>query len=279
MKNVILNNGVSMPMIGFGTFCLKDPRQCEESVIHAIQAGYRMIDTAEAYGNEEYVGNAISKAGIPREDLFVATKVNYTDYEDATRIIENSLKKLRVDYLDMVLLHWPFANYYAAWRVLEQFYRAGTIRVIGVSNFGSDRLIDLIRYNDIKPAVNQIETHLFCQRQNEHAYMNKYGVQHEGYAPLGQGRAREMFALPAVRAIAEKYGKTPAQILLHYLTQSGIVVIPRSGRPERIQENIDIFDFELTEKEMDQLRSLDANAPMIGTPERAETVEESWTWV
>lgn len=272
-----LNCGVEMPMLGFGTF-LMSGAVCEESVLAAIRSGYRLIDTAEAYGNEEAVGSAVAKSGIDRKKLFITTKVNFRSYENTRKTVENSLKNLHTDYLDMVLLHWPFGNYYSAWRELETLYREGKIRAIGVSNFDSDRLIDLIEFNEVKPAANQIETHLFCQRKSEGVWLKKYGVARQAYAPLGQGRANEMFDLGEVKAIAAAHKKTPAQVLLRFLVQNGISVIPKSSHIERIKENISIFDFELTAEEMDALSSLDKGTPMIGRAEDPEFVELAMAW-
>ena len=272
-----LNNGIQIPMLGFGTFKASG-EECEASVLAAIRAGYRLIDTAEAYNNEEYVGNAIVKSGVPREELFITTKVNFRSYENARAIVEQSLAKLQVEYLDLVLLHWPFGNYYAGWRQLEELYEEGKIRAIGVSNFNPDRLIDLLSFNKVVPVINQIETHLYCQRKNEHVWEDKYGVAHQAYAPLGQGKANKMFEEEAVQQLATKYGKTPAQILLRFLVQSDVVVIPKSVHEARIQENIDIFDFELTAEEVAVLAALDQAAPMTGTPEKPEKVERAMTW-
>lgn len=269
--------GVSMPMLGFGTF-LNTGDDCERSVAAAIRAGYRLIDTAEAYGNEGSVGRGIRAGGVDRGELFLVTKVNFKSYAHTRETVENSLRMLRTDYLDLVLLHWPFADYYTAWRELEALCAEGKIRAIGVSNFEPDRLVDLIAYNEVKPAVNQIETHLYCQRQREHAWEEKYGVAHMAYAPLGQGRANAMFTESAVRELAAKYGKTPAQILLRRSVQDGVAVIPKSIHEERITENIDIFDFSLTAEEMRALCSLDKASPMIGTPAKAELVEMAMQW-
>lgn len=268
---------VSMPMLGFGTF-LNTGDDCKRSVAEAIGAGYRLIDTAEAYGNEAQVGDGIRASGIDRHELFLVTKVNFKSYGNTRKTVENSLRLLGTDYLDLVLLHWPFADYYTAWRELESLHAEGLIRAIGVSNFEPDRLVDLIAYNKVKPAVNQIETHLYCQRQEEHKWEHKYGTAHMAYAPLGQGKANEMFTEPIVSELAAKYDKTPAQILLHRTIQDGVIVIPKSVHAERIRENIDIFDFELTAEEMCALRSLDRAAPMIGNPEKPELVEMATQW-
>lgn len=277
MNTLTLNNGIQMPVLGFGTFMINGS-ECEESVLTAIRAGYRMIDTAEAYGNEEAVGNAIIKSGVYRKELFLVTKVNFRSYENTRETVEASLKKLKTDYLDLALLHWPFGNYYAAWRELEKLYQNGTIRAIGVSNFDPDRLIDLIEFNQVPPAVDQIETHLLCQRRAERAWLEKYHVQHMAYAPLGQGRKNEMFENPALLEIAEAHGKTPAQIALRFLIQSGVIVIPKSVHEYRIQENFNVFDFELTEKEMDCIRRMDTGIPMIGNPENPLKTEAAMKW-
>lgn len=277
MNTIPLNNDIQMPMLGFGTF-LMGGAECEESVLAALRSGYRMIDTAEAYGNEEAVGNATQKSGIPREELFLVTKVNFRSYENTRETVEASLKKLKTGYLDLVLLHWPFGNYYSAWRELEKLYQERKIRAIGVSNFDPDRLIDLIEFNQITPAVNQIETHLLCQRRAEHEWLEKYHVQHMAYAPLGQGRKNEMFEAPALVEIAQTHGKTPAQVALRYLTQRDVIVIPKSVHPERIRENLDVFDFELSAGEMAQIQKMDTATPMIGDPENPEKTEMAMTW-
>ena len=237
-----------------------------------------MIDTAEAYGNEKEVGKGIKQSGAAREELFLVTKVNFKSYENAAQAVRQSLAALQTDYIDLLLLHWPFANYYAAWRVLENLYAEGRIRAIGVSNFEPDQLLDLIAYNKVVPAVNQIETNLYCQRSAERRWMDKKQVAHMAYAPLGQGSRGEMFREPAVLALAERYGKTPVQILLRFLAQKGIAVIPRSTKPEHIKENLGLFDFALTAEELAQLSALDKNEPLIGKPETPELVEFSLTW-
>lgn len=272
-----LANDVRMPMLGLGTFRTSGA-ECERSVMTAIKAGYRLIDTAEAYGNEDAVGNAIARCGLPREELFITTKVNFRSYENARAAVEKSMAKLRVEYLDLVLLHWPFGNYYAAWRDLEKLCAEGKIRTVGVSNFDPDRLIDLISFNNIKPVINQIETHLYCQRKEHHAWEDKYGVAHQAYAPLGQGRSKEMFEEKTVKQLAAKYGKSPAQILLRFLLQNDVVVIPKSVREDRIAENINVFDFALTADEMEELAKLDNAAPMIGDPENPRKAETAMTW-
>ena len=277
MEYLTLNNGVQMPLAGFGTFMLSG-ETCAGAVTAAIKSGYRMIDTAEAYGNEKAVGEGIRRSGVDRRELFLVTKVNFKSYERAERTVMQSLADLQTDYVDLLLLHWPFADYYAAWRALENLYADGRVRAIGVSNFEPDRLLDLIAYNRIVPAVNQIETNLYCQRAAERGWMDKKDVAHMAYAPLGQGSRNEMYREPAVLALAEKYGRTPAQILLRFLTQKGIAVIPRSAEPEHIRENFDLFDFALTGDELAQLSALDRNEPLIGRSETPELVEFSLTW-
>lgn len=277
MQTFTLNNGIEMPKLGFGTF-LMNGIECEESVLTALTNGYRMIDTAEAYGNEEAVGNAIVKSGILREELFIVTKVNFRSYENTRETVEASLEKLKTGYLDLVLLHWPFGNYYKAWRELEMLHKEGKIRSIGVSNFEPDRLIDLIEFNEIVPAVNQIETHLLCQRQKEHQWLEKYHVQHMAYAPLGQGRKNEMFENPVLTAIAKSHGKTAAQVALRFLIQNDVVIIPKSVHEKRIIENSELFDFELNPSEMEQLKQMDTAKPMIGNPENPHLVETAMKW-
>ncbi len=277
MEYLTSNNGVQMPLVGFGTFML-DGETCTEAVSTAIKSGYRMIDTAEAYGNEKAVGDGIKRSGVDRRELFVVTKVNFKSYENAEQSVKQSLANLQTDYIDLLLLHWPFANYYAAWRVLEKLYAEGTARAIGVSNFEPDRLLDLIAYNKVIPAINQIETNLYCQRGSEREWMDKKQVAHMAFAPLGQGSRNEMYRESAVLTIAEKYGKTPAQVLLRFLTQKGVAVIPRSTKPEHIKENLDLFGFTLTGDEMARLSALDRKEPLIGRSETPELVEFSLTW-
>lgn len=277
MKMIKLNNDIKMPVIGFGTFMLSG-EICENAVASAIKVGYRMIDTAEAYGNEAAVGNGIVKSGIDRNELFLVTKVNYKSYENTRAAVEQSLKNLQTDYIDLLLLHWPFANYYAAWRELEQLYTEGKIRAIGVSNFEPAQLVDLIAYNKVAPVVNQIETNLYCQRTEERKWLDKKNVAHMAYAPLGQGNRNEMFQESAVMTLAEKYHKTASQILLRFLIQKNVIVIPRSSKLKHIKENFEVFDFALTDHEMEQLSALDQKKALIGNPNCPELVEMSLTW-
>ena len=279
-RTVTLNNGVEMPLVGFGTYQITDDEECARSVCAAIEAGYRLIDTAQNYGNERAVGEGVRASGVPREELFITSKVWFRNHEsgECRASVLRSMERLGVDYIDMMLIHWPFGNVYAAWRDLEALYDEKILRCIGISNFASDRLIDLLSFNRVRPAVNQVETHLYCQRQSEHAWMEKYNVTQQAYAPLGQSRINDMFALPAVRSAPEAHGKTPAQIALRFLVQQGVAVIPKSVRPERIRENIDIFDFELSEEETAALRAVDRAAPMIGTAETPKRTESAMTW-
>ena len=280
MQTITLNNGVQMPLVGFGTYQIIDSGECERSVAAAIEAGYRLIDTAQNYGNEADVGAGIRASGLSRKELFITSKVWFRNHEsgECRASVFRSMERLGVDYIDLMLIHWPFGNVYAAWRDLEGLYKEGVLRAIGVSNFAPDRMIDLLHFNEIAPAVNQVETHLFCQRQAEHVWMEKYKVAHQAYAPLGQNRINAMFDLPSVQMAAAAHRKTPAQIALRFLVQQGISVIPKSVHAERIRENIDIFDFELTEEEMTALRWVDNAAPMIGTAENPKRTESAMTW-
>lgn len=277
MKTFRLHTGADMPAAGFGTFLLNGS-VCTRAVLTALESGCRLIDTAEAYGNEAAVGTALRESGIPREDLFLVTKVNFRSYEHTRETVENSLRRLQTDYLDLVLLHWPFGNYYAAWRELESLVQEGVIRAAGVSNFDPDRLIDLIHFNTLRPAVNQIETHLYCQRREEHTWEDKYGIAHMAYAPLGQGQAAAMLTEPRVTEIAERYGKTPAQILLRRTIEDGAAVIPKSSQPQHIRDNLALFDFSLTAADIASLRALDKTTPFIGKAEDPRWVETAITW-
>ena len=252
MEFITLYNGVKMPILGFGTYKAKGD-DCANAVKWAIEAGYRLIDTAEMYQNEKEVAKGIKASGVKREDLFIVTKVSFKSYEHARETVLESLKNLETDYLDLVLLHWPIANYYKAWRELEKLYKEGVIRAIGVSNFDPDRLIDVLSFNEIKPMINQIETHLYCQRKVDHEYEDKYGVAHMGYSPLGQGKANAMFDEPLVIELAKKYNKTVQQILIRFSIQLGVVTIPKSVHKERIEANFDVLDFSLTKEEMEKL--------------------------
>lgn len=280
MKTVTLNNGVEMPVLGFGTYQITESAECERSVLEAIETGYRLIDTAQAYGNEEAVGNAIKKCGVPRQELFIVTKVWFKsyEYEEAKASVLESMRKLQTNYLDLVLLHQPFGNTYAGYRALENLYKEGKLRAIGISNFASDRMIDLINFNEIVPQVNQVETHLAFQQEKAQGWMEKYHVQHQAWAPLAQGHGGKMLAHPTITDIAAKYGKTPAQISLRFQIQRGIVVIPKSTRKERIDENFNIFDFALTEEELEKIKAIDTNQPIFGSHQDPEFVEMAMSW-
>lgn len=280
METIKLNNGVTMPLVGFGTYQMTDAKACADAVAKAIQAGYRLIDTAQAYGNEAHVGEGIRQSGVPRAEIFLTTKIWFRSYEpeDCRKSIKESLENLGTDYLDLVLLHWPFGNTYAAWRVLEEFYLAGTFRAIGVSNYAPSQLIDLVHFNKVVPAVNQIETNLVCQQRELREWMAKYKIAHQAYAPLGQGRANEMFAGEKIREIATAHGKTPQQIALRFLTQEGVAVIPKSVHEERMKENLSILDFSLTDSEMEILRNMDENRPLIGSAQDPIKAEFAMTW-
>lgn len=277
MQKIEIAKDMEMPILGFGTFQMGGD-ECAKAVSEALETGYRLIDTAEAYGNEEAVGEGIARSGVSRDDIFLVTKVNFRSYEQARATVESSLAKLGTDYLDLVLLHWPFGDVYAAWRALETLKAEGVIRAIGVSNFDPDRLIDLIEFNEVKPAVNQIEANLFCQRKVEREWMAKLGVAPMAYAPLGQGNRAEMFELPEVKAAAKAHGATCAQVLLRFLTQQGIVAIPKSAHVARIRENLASLDFDLTDAEMDALHALDQVQPNIGKAEDPDFTAFAMKW-
>lgn len=257
MEYVTLSNGIKMPIVGYGVYQVSK-EECERCVLDALKAGYRSLDTAQSYFNEEEVGNAIQKSGVPREDIFLTTKVwiEHYGYDECRKSVETSLKKLKTDYLDLVLLHQPFADYYGAWRALEDLYEEGTIRAIGVSNFTPDRLVDIASFNRIAPMVNQVETHPFNQQTEAKQWMDKYHIQHEAWAPFGEGR-KGLFDNPVLTAIGEKYGKSAAQVILRWHIQRNTVVIPKSTHYERMAQNIDVFDFKLTEEDMKQIAALD----------------------
>ena len=258
MEFVTLNNGVKMPKLGFGVFMIPND-ETERCVLDAIDVGYRLIDTAQAYGNEESVGNAIVKCGLPREELFITTKIwiSNNGYEKAKASIEESLRKLKTDYIDLMLIHQPFGDYYGTYRAMEEAYKAGKLRAIGVSNFYPDRFIDLASFVEVKPAVNQIETHAFHQQKTAHEYLVKYGAAHMAWAPFAEGK-NGMFSNEALLSIGEKHDKTSAQVALRYLMQSDVVVIPKSTHKERMVENFNVFDFVLDEADMQAIAALDA---------------------
>lgn len=257
MKYVTLNNGVKMPILGYGVYQV-DPQECERCVSDAIEAGYRLIDTAQAYGNEEGVGNAVKKSGIKREDFFIVTKVwvSNAGYENAKKSIETSLTKLQTDYIDLLLIHQPFNDYYGTYRAMEEFYEKGLLKAIGVSNFYPDRFIDLSHFVKIKPMVNQMETHVFNQQKKLHEILKENKCQLMSWGPFAEGK-NDFFNNPVLVSIGSKYGKTSAQTALKYLIQKNIVVIPKSIRKERMLENINVFDFTLSNEDMAAIEQLD----------------------
>lgn len=257
MQYVTLSNGVKMPQLGYGVYQV-DKEECERCVLDALKVGYRHIDTAQSYFNEEEVGNAIAKSGVPREQIFLTTKVwvEHYGYDETRKSVLESMRKLKTNYIDLVLLHQPFADYYGAWRALEDLYAEGVIKAIGVSNFYPDRLVDICSFARIKPMVNQVETHPHNQQIEAHEWMKKYGVQHEAWAPFGEGRGG-MFEEPLLVEIGKKYGKTSAQVILRWDMQRNVVAIPKSTHIERMEQNFDIFDFELSEEDMAKIAALD----------------------
>ena len=262
-KFIKLWNGVEMPIIGYGVFQVS-PEECERCVADALEVGYRMIDTAQIYQNEEGVGNAIKKSGIPREDIFLVSKVwmgNY-GYLAAKESIDESLRKLQTDYLDLMLLHQPYCDRYGAWQALEEAYREGKLRAIGVSNFYPDQFIDFCANNEVKPMVNQIETHVFQQQQVSRKYMDELGIAHMAWGPLAEGK-NGIFQNETLISIGQKYGKTGPQVALRYLMERGVIIIPKSSRKERMAENLNIFDFELSADDMDAILKLDTGQPVI----------------
>ena len=258
MENVVLNNGVEMPILGFGVYQITDAEACERSVYDAIHTGYRLIDTAAAYGNEEAVARAIKRGGVAREEMFVTTKLWIQDggYESAKKAFERSLQRLQLDYLDLYLIHQPYGDVYGSWRAMEELYREGRIRAIGVSNFQPDRVMDLMLHNQVVPGVNQIETHPFCQQIDTQSFLQENHVQVESWGPFAEGK-HNIFQNELLLSIAGKYEKTVAQVILRWLTQRGVVAIPKSVRKERIIENFNIFDFDLSPEDMSAIVSLD----------------------
>ena len=258
MDYVTLNNGIKMPMLGFGTYQIKDPVECERAVRDAIDVGYRLIDTAASYGNEEAVGKAVRESGVPREELFVTTKLWISDasYEGAKRGFTASMERLGLDYLDLYLIHQPLGDYYGAWQAMTELYREGKIRAIGVCSFYPDRLADLITFNEVAPAVNQVECNIFFQQEKAQTYMKSKGVQMQSWAPFAEGH-NDLFHNPTLTAIGEKYGKSVAQVVLRWQLQRGIVCIPKSTRRERMEQNFNVFDFTLSQKDMDAIGALD----------------------
>ena len=261
MKTVKLNNGIEMPFLGFGVFQMADLNECENSVLTAIETGYRLIDTAAIYLNETAVGNAIKRSGVAREDLFITTKVWVQDagYEKTKKAFEKSLNKLQLDYLDLYLIHQPYGDVHGSWRAMEELYKEGKIRAIGVSNFHPDRVMDMIVHNEIVPAVNQIETHPFHQQIETHKFLTNNGIQLQSWGPFAEGK-NNLFTNDLLAGIGKKYNKSVAQVVLRWLTQRGIVAIPKSVHKERIVQNFNSLDFELTLDDMEAIASLDMKA-------------------
>lgn len=264
MQNVKLNNRIEMPILGFGVFQVKDLTECERSVYDAIQTGYRLIDTAASYLNEEAVGKAIKRSGVARDKLFITTKlwIQSNGYEGTKKAFENSLKKLQLDYLDLYLIHQPFGDVYGEWRAMQDLYKEGKIRAIGVSNFQPDRLIDLIIHNEIVPAVNQVETHPFHQQVETQKFLQENNVQIESWGPFAEGK-NNLFHNELLASIGKKYNKTIAQVVIRWLTQRSIVAIPKSVRKERMEENFNSLDFELSAEDMEAIKTLDTNASLF----------------
>jgi diketogulonate reductase-like aldo/keto reductase len=264
MKNVVLNNGVEMPILGFGVFQIPDAIECERSVADALETGYRLIDTAASYDNEQWVGNAIKSSGVPRDELFITTKLWITDtgYEATKRAFARSMERLQLDYLDLYLIHQPYGDVFGSWRAMEELYRDGVIKAIGVSNFHPDRVMDFIVHNEVVPAVNQIETHPFHQQVETQKFLAENKIQIESWGPFAEGK-NNIFQNELLLSIAEKHGKSVAQVILRWLTQRDIIVIPKSVRKERMAENFNIFDFELKQEDMDAIRQLDTGASLF----------------
>ena len=259
IPSVTLNNGLEMPILGFGVFQVSDLEECERSVLDAIETGYRLIDTAASYGNEKAVGNAIQKSGVARDEIFITTKlwIQDTGYESTKQAFQRSLDKLKLDYLDLYLIHQPYGDVYGAWRAMQELYREGRIKAIGVSNFYPDRLMDFIIHNEVVPAVNQIETHPFHQQIETQKFLKENDVQIESWGPFAEGK-NNIFQNDLLLSIAEKQGKSVAQVILRWLTQRGVVAIPKSVRKERMTENFNIFDFELSAEDMNAIATLDS---------------------
>ena len=258
MIHITLNNGRQMPIVGFGVFQIPDPKECERSVVDAIESGYRLIDTAASYLNEEAVGRGLRASGVAREELFVTTKlwVQDTGYERTQRAIDGSLKRLQLDYLDLYLIHQPFGDVHGSWRAMEKAYKAGKVRAIGVSNFHPDRLMDIIGFNDVVPALNQVEVNPFLQQEEAVSFMREHGVQAEAWAPFAEGR-NNLFTNPTLVEIGRKYGKSVGQVVLRWLVQRGIVALAKSVRKERMVENLSVFDFELNNEDMAGIATLE----------------------
>ncbi len=273
MEFVTLNNGVKMPILGYGVYQVSN-EECERCVLDAVSVGYRSIDTAQAYGNEEAVGNAVKKCGVARDEMFITTKVWVSNggYENAKRSLRESLRKLQTDYIDLVLIHQPFNDYYGTYSAMEEAYKDGWLRAIGVSNFYPDRLVDFCRFVEVKPAVNQVETHVFQQQKKAREYMDKYGVQHESWGSFAEGR-KDFFTNPVLIEIGKKHNKSAAQVALRFLIQSNVVVIPKSTHKDRMEQNFDVFDFTLSTDDMTAIQKLDEGESLFFSHYDPATVE------
>lgn len=274
MEYVTLNNGVKMPILGFGVYQINDLAECERVVGEAIKTGYRLIDTAQAYGNEEAVGNAVKNSGLPREDFFLVTKIwiSNSGYEKAKASIDESLKKLQTNYIDLLLIHQPFGDYYGTYRAMEEAYKEGKVKAIGISNFYPDRFVDLSHFVEIQPAVNQVETHVFQQQKQAREIMKKYHTQIMSWGPFAEGR-QDFFHNKTLENIGKKYNKSVAQVALRFLIEENIVVIPKSVHKERIEQNFAVFDFKLTNEETEEIRKLDTENSLFFSHYDPETVE------
>lgn len=279
MQNIVLNNGLKMPILGFGVYQIPDPAECERSVLEALKVGYRSIDTAAVYTNEAAVGTAIKKSGISREEIFITTKLWIQDmgYGSAKKAVEKSLKKLKTDYIDLYLIHQPMGDVHGAWRAMEDMYKAGILKAIGVSNFQADRLMDLMVHNKIVPALNQVETHPFFQQIAPQEFMKEHNIQVESWAPFAQGK-KDIFNNKILKPIAKSHNKTVAQVILRWLIQRDIVVIPKSATKERIAENFDVFDFQLSDDEMTAIKKLDSPKSLFFDNRDPSTVKDMGTY-
>ena len=272
MEYKTLSNGIKMPMVGFGVFQVDDQKVCEQAVLDAIEVGYRSIDTAATYLNEEAVGRAVATRGVKRDELFITTKLWVQDhgYDSTKRAFDKSLKKLGLDYLDMYLIHKPYGDYYGSWRAMEDLYKEGLIKTIGVTSFPSERLLDLLLHNEIKPMINQIETNVWFQRKDEELFLKQEGIAHEAWAPFAEGN-NDVFNAPVLKEIGEKYGKSTGQVMLRWLLQRDVIVIPKSVKKERMKQNIDVFDFKLTPEDMKKIAAMDTGRSTIHDPQDLET--------
>lgn len=274
MNEITLNNGVKMPVIGYGVFQIQDEKQCEQCVVDAVETGYRLIDTAAVYGNEEAVGRAVRRCGVPREELFLTSKLWVQDasYEGAKAAIDRSLKNLQTDYLDLYLIHRPFGDYHGAWRAMEEAVDAGKLRAIGISSFEDSRVTDLILTHRIVPAVNQIECHPFHQQEKSRSFLSDLGIVTEAWAPFAEGK-HDLFQNEVLTSIGRKYGKSPAQVVLRWNLQRGIIPLPKSVRKERMQQNLDVFDFILTDSDMEAICQLERGETLFASNADPEYVK------